>query len=541
MDLLSEILASGILDPSPPPVVSEAGRRRLRLERPVEETEARTGPSWVREVFPGKASFEFGPHQLRLWDHAARITPGHCDIPPYEAIWPRGAGKTTTVELIVLWLLATQARKYIVICCSTLDKARDRIAAIRAGLESPEFRRRYPTVGEPAVNDRNIARSWNNRLLITESNQVVQAVSLRSDNRGMNQGMEDLNIRPDMLIFDDIDKQTDLMAATIGKEQRISKELLPIGGSDGLVWFAIQNLITDTGVFARLMRNEGPFGHDRILDGPIPAIENLSYESYVVDMATADGNVVPVTRHRITGGTATWVGQDLAACQARIDDMGIQTFLHEMQHQMEDFEGALLRSEHFQYAPDSFDPRKLGRKVVAVDPSGGAVENGIACVGMTTGKVDGKAVRIFYVVDDATVGPNEGYEEPAVRLAAKHRCAIVVEGNYGGDATVRALESAIADLLRRKVIKYRPQVHKVTAVNSKRDRALPMVRAYKEGRVFHAGHFHRLQTEWTTWIPGETGDKSPNRLDAVVHAFNWLDSGRGGVSAGLAGTDSFLS
>ena len=50
------------------------------------------------------------------------------------------------------------------------------------------------------------------------------------------------------------------------------------------------------------------FLHDRILSGPHAAIDNLTYEQ------------LPKGGYRITGGTATWEGQDLETCQQQINE-----------------------------------------------------------------------------------------------------------------------------------------------------------------------------------------------------------------------------
>ena len=57
-------------------------------------------------------------------------------------------------------------------------------------------------------------------------------------------------------------------------------------------------------------------------------------------------------------------------------------------------------------------------------------------------------------------------------------------------------------------------------------RAEPVASLYAEGRVLHAGHFAELEEQMLTFgSKGLTGNKSPERLDALVWAITELASG----------------
>ena len=51
-------------------------------------------------------------------------------------------------------------------------------------------------------------------------------------------------------------------------------------------------------------------------------------------------------------------------------------------------------------------------------------------------------------------------------------------------------------------------------------RAEPITLAYEQGRVHHVGFFAELESQMTSWVPGE--GKSPDRVDALVHALTAL-------------------
>ena len=87
----------------------------------------------------------------------------------------------------------------------------------------------------------------------------------------------------------------------------------------------------------------------------------------------------------------------------------------------------------------------------------------------------------------------------------------VVEKNFGGDM----VEHTIWTVPGGETVACKG----VTASRGKAIRAEPIVAYYERGRVHHVGTFQALEDELCTWMPG---DKSPNRLDALVWALTDL-------------------
>jgi hypothetical protein len=121
-----------------------------------------------------------------------------------------------------------------------------------------------------------------------------------------------------MMIFDDIDGELDSIETTDKKETIITKKLLPAGSKDCAILF-VQNLVLATGIFGRLYDGSARYLANRIVSGPHPAI---------IDLKTENVN----GRDTIIQGEATWEGQNLAICQAQIDEWGLPAFLAECQH-----------------------------------------------------------------------------------------------------------------------------------------------------------------------------------------------------------------
>lgn len=154
---------------------------------------------------------------------------------------------------------------------------------------------------------------------------------------------------------------------------------------------------------------------------------------------------------------------------------------------------------------------ELRRIVVAIDPQGtdsdtssstGIIVAGIAEV---AGRVEG------YVLADLTLsGTPERWATAAVTGYYNFKAdRIVGEVNFGGDM----VESII------RVVDKSVSFKKVHASRGKAIRAEPVSALYEQGRIHHVGFFPDLEDQMCEWV---LGDKSPDRLDALVWAITEL-------------------
>jgi phage terminase large subunit-like protein len=157
---------------------------------------------------------------------------------------------------------------------------------------------------------------------------------------------------------------------------------------------------------------------------------------------------------------------------------------------------------------------------VGVDPSGGADEVGIVTAGRIAspcpcGLEDNTGAH-YAVLDDVSgrYSP-EGWAAATGRTYRDHEADIIAaEQNYGGqmvEATIRNHDISLP-------------VKMVVASRGKQVRAEPIALLYEKGRVHHVGAFPALESQYTTWVPGET-PWSPNRLDAAVWALTYVSTG----------------
>jgi phage terminase large subunit-like protein len=179
---------------------------------------------------------------------------------------------------------------------------------------------------------------------------------------------------------------------------------------------------------------------------------------------------------------------------------------------LEDTPGALwtsllLESHRVTQAPD------LVRVVIGVDPSVSAnpdsAETGI--IGQGLGSDDH-----LYTLEDASI-QGTPHEWATAAVAAYHKLKadlIVAEANQGGlmvEQTIRSVEGG-----KNLPIKL------VHASRGKYTRAEPISAIYERGKAHHVGYFAELESQMTTWVPGED---SPDRMDALVWAATELTGG----------------
>lgn len=176
---------------------------------------------------------------------------------------------------------------------------------------------------------------------------------------------------------------------------------------------------------------------------------------------------------------------------------------------LEDVEGALWSWAMF--GADGFRLEAaptLKRIVVAVDPAASSGEDsdetGVVAAGLG---VDGRG----YILSDATLrgSPNEWAGVVAGLYGSLQADKVIAERNNGGDMVVAVLKTAAPNL----------PVKTVWASRGKRTRAEPIAALYEQNKVSHVGLYPDLETQLTSWMPGES---SPDRLDALVWALSEL-------------------
>jgi hypothetical protein len=198
--------------------------------------------------------------------------------------------------------------------------------------------------------------------------------------------------------------------------------------------------------------------------------------------------------------------------KAVIDDLALDmsSISYRMEIMAEDIDeapGALWKRANLdKYRVDKAP--ELVRIVIGIDPSGTdkttSDEAGIIVCGLDS-KGDG------YVLEDLSgiYTPNAWSYKAVSAYIEWEADRIVAEVNYGGDMVETIIRNLSHDVSYKSV----------TASRGKYVRAEPIAAFYERGKVHHVGNFNKLEDEMCLWLPG---DKSPNRMDALVWCFTDL-------------------
>lgn len=194
--------------------------------------------------------------------------------------------------------------------------------------------------------------------------------------------------------------------------------------------------------------------------------------------------------------------------------LGRQELMAEL---IEAVEGALWTPERLELTRAGVVRQDWVRVAVAVDPAVTATadsdETGLSvcAIGQDTE---------LYVLEDATPGrvSPHAWATAALQAYYRHKADVIVaEVNNGGDMVVDTI---------RNLDPY-ARVETVTATRGKAVRAEPIAALWEQGRAHLLGTFPELEQQLTTWVPGQKGQDSPDRMDAMVWAATWLTEGRG--------------
>ena len=137
--------------------------------------------------------------------------------------------------------------------------------------------------------------------------------------------------RPDFIILDMTSTTRKTPPALSRRRSRPSNARSCLPGPTTWAILAVQNLIHNNSIFTHLADGRADYLHKRIVSGPHPAIEGLTWQE-----------IKGTNRVRLTGGRPTWQGVSLEKCQEHVDDIGFRAFRVECQHETELAQGVFL-------------------------------------------------------------------------------------------------------------------------------------------------------------------------------------------------------
>jgi hypothetical protein len=432
-------------------------------------------------VYPSVFGKSFAPFHEELWDWAESITLGN-PRSSFLAIWPRGAGKSTSAEVAAVELGAHKRRRYCWYVRETQDQADKSVANINGLLETDNVAAFYPQMSERALLKYGRSKAWRRERLSTANGYTIDGLGLDKAVRGI----KDVEQRPDFIVIDDIDSRHDSAVTTQRKFETLTQSVIPAGSPDVVVLF-IQNLIIPDGVMAKLVDGRAEALKDRIVSGPHPAMKNLAYK-------------LSGGQYLVTGGEPTWpAGMGRETIQRFINTWGLSAFLREAQHEVDEQEGPYGHVV-FQHV-DAREVPQLIKIVCWVDPAvtstDSSNDNAIQIDGLG---VDGKIYRLY---SWAAVSTPEKTIKQAIRKTIEYGGTKVgVETDQGGDTWKvvyeRALQEVREDLIKlghndgNTVWPAFDQDKAGAGFGSKGERQNLMLAAYERGEIVHVIGTHTV-------------------------------------------------
>lgn len=382
---------------------------------------------WCRILFPKHFTAPFAQRHIELWEWFERIQL-HNRVPAFIAIWGRGGAKSTNAEVGVTKLGAEERRKYALYVSSTQDKADTHVASIAGLIEDKTFGSYYHKMSMRAKGKFGTIKGWRREHLQAANGFSIDAFGLDSGLRGIKID----EVRPDIIILDDIDEKFESPKVVLKKMQTITDTVLPSGSIDCAVLF-IQNLVSADSIASRLVDLRADFLRDRILSGPFPAVDDFEYE--------LRDNI-----YTVVSGTPTWAGQDMETVQAQINLWGISAFKREAQHDV-DTTGGIWDEVEWQLVSVD-DLPKFQRIVCWVDPAvtdkPESASQGISIGGLT---YDETMIGLYWW--EGITSPEKVLEN-AIYRAWLWGCEHVgIETNQGGDTWKSVWTLAVQKVIER--------------------------------------------------------------------------------------------
>ena len=386
--------------------VEQPSKEPRKVELP---PDPRTWETWLREEFPSYVTAPFAERHHRAWSWIEDLVPGVRPRPKVD-IWGRGGAKSSTVELGCTRVGRQLTRRFGLYVSKTQDMADRHVQSIGAMFEALGIER--------AVNEYGASKGWTRQMLRTAHGFNLLSLGLDKGVRGVK--LDEL--RPDFILLDDVDDRHDSEATTRKKIEIITESILPAGSFDVAIWF-VQNLIHNKSIAAKLADGTADFLLNRLPVIIEPAVRNLTYELREMEDGTP--------RYVITGGTATWEGQNLATCEAQINDWGLTAFTREAQHEVDEPDGGMF--SHLSYRRCTFSELpQLARVTVWCDPAVTDTDDsdrqGIQCDGMA----ENKTIYRLYSWEDRTSPLDAICRAIVVSIEYGAEC-VGIETDQGGD------------------------------------------------------------------------------------------------------------
>ncbi len=293
---------------------------------------------WLRTLGAATFTRPLAPIQQKFWEWnwevLQKLRKGQ-PLDPRELVGflphSRETGKSSNVEWACIAEGALLKGGYVIFYSGKQAQAEEHVTAIRDRIESEHVADIYPWLGSPKMGSHGNRFGWGKEFLMTKGGWAIRPVGADVAIRGG----KVLNLRPTLLVIDDLDELGDSPHVVEHKEQILTRSILPMGNDRTRV-LVPQNPIHENSVVNRMLTGAslalairtvfGELEEDGSMSQrPVGAMKNFEYEV----RQSSDGPYSVITK-----GESNWPGITKENWQTTLNRVGPPAFLAEYQHDM---------------------------------------------------------------------------------------------------------------------------------------------------------------------------------------------------------------
>lgn len=293
---------------------------------------------WLTKLGAQTFTRDLAPIQKRFWEwnwNCLMKIQENIPLEPREMVgflpWSRETGKSSHVEWACIAEGAILRGGYVIFYSGKQAQAEEHVTAIRDRIESEHVAKLYPWLGKPKLGTHGNRFGWGREFLMTSGGWAIRPVGADVAIRGG----KTLNLRPTLIVIDDLDELGESPAVVEHKEQILTRSILPMGNDRTRV-LVPQNPIHENSVVNRMLTGAslalavrtvfGELNEDGSMSSrPVGAIKNFAYEVRQTD----EGPFSVITK-----GESNWPGISVEAWERTLNRVGPPAFLAEYQHDM---------------------------------------------------------------------------------------------------------------------------------------------------------------------------------------------------------------
>jgi len=281
---------------------------------------------FLKQAGPNTFNKPFSHFHKEFWDWYWRLTKMRRDKEPltkevltFLAGWSRGGGKSANVEWACITEGAMGLDGYVLYVSLTQASANSHVSDIRKRLESDEIGRFFPDLAEPLIGRHANQYGWRQDFLMTKGGWAIRPVGLDVAVRGFREG----DLRPTLIVFDDIDDFKMSVASVEANLETISRSILP-SGTESTIHLIAQNLIAEHCAVNQIYTGKSDILGDHY-PSVYPAFEELEVEKTINEKTGKPA-------YTIVSCKPTWEGMDIDAARINLNKTGLEAFYAEYQH-----------------------------------------------------------------------------------------------------------------------------------------------------------------------------------------------------------------